>query len=87
MTPYRNAHSNRVDFLFPHSYNFPVTIKKEGKLNQVKKSKGKLSNGEGHLFGVRILEKLYDLLKGLLNEKVLQFSTTWAGRIGHWALV
>ena len=56
-------------------------------MNQVKKSKGKLANGEGHLFGVRILEKLYDLLKGLLNEKVLQFSTTWAGRIGHWALV
>lgn len=52
---------------------------------QAKKSKDGAC--DGHLFGVRILEKIYTWLAGLLNEKVLDFSITWAGRIGHWALV
>lgn len=49
--------------------------------------KTKKGSAEGHLFGVRILEKVYAWVEGLLNVKLLDFSTTWAGRIGHWALV
>jgi hypothetical protein len=54
-------------------------------VNPSKKTKS--GSAEGHLFGVRILEKVYNWLEGLLSVKVLDFSTTWAGRIGHWALV
>jgi len=54
-------------------------------VNQSKKTKS--GSAEGHLFGVRILEKLYKWLEGILNVNVLDFATKWAGRIGHWSLV
>lgn len=40
-----------------------------------------------HLFGVDFLEKFILWAKGLLNEKVLQFSLDWMTKIGHFALI
>jgi hypothetical protein len=51
-----------------------------------KKEEGAVA-AEMNLFGVRILEKVYVWLQGILSEKVFDFATLWAGRIGHWALV
>jgi hypothetical protein len=40
-----------------------------------------------HLFGVDFLEKIITWAKGLLNEKVLNFSIDWTTKIGHYALI
>jgi len=49
-----------------------------------KKSQG---GGEGYLFGVRILEKFIQFIKGVLTGKLLDFSIKWLTLIGHIGLI
>jgi hypothetical protein len=50
-------------------------------------SKGKTSKDFDHLFGFRILEKCVDFIRGKLTEKVLDFSTYWILKFGHYGMI
>lgn len=50
-------------------------------------TKKKKEEGFGHLFMVKILEKLVDFFKGLLAVNLLDFCIKWASKLGHFALI
>lgn len=52
-------------------------------------TKAKTKKGEmtGHLFGVRLVEKLIGFLRKTFSEKVLNFTLKWALIVGHFGLV
>jgi hypothetical protein len=54
----------------------------------VKKGKAKGNGGgSGHLFMVRILEKLVEFFRGLLTVDLLGFCIKWASKLGHFGLI
>ena len=52
-------------------------------------TKAKTKKGEmtGHLFGVRLVEKLIEFLRKAFSEKILNFTLKWALIIGHFGLI
>jgi hypothetical protein len=52
-----------------------------------KTTKKKKEEGSGHLFMVKILEKLVDFFKGLLSVNLLDFCIKWASKFGHFGLI
>jgi hypothetical protein len=47
----------------------------------------KQKTGFNHLFGVNLLVKFTDFIKTVLTPKLLEFSSEWMLKIGHWALI
>lgn len=52
-----------------------------------KKTKDAAQGAGFQFFGVRLLEKIVDWLRGFMTEGVLEFCIKWATKIGHWALI
>jgi hypothetical protein len=50
-------------------------------------SKEKKRKDFNHLFAFRILEKFVDFIRGKLTEKVLDFSTEWIFKFGHFGMI
>jgi hypothetical protein len=53
----------------------------------VAKAKSKKGEITGHLFGVKLIEKLIEFLRTLFSEKVLGFTLKWVMVIGHFGLI
>jgi hypothetical protein len=53
----------------------------------VAKAKSKKSEVRGHLFGIKLVEKLIEFLRSKFSEKVLAFTLKWAMVVGHYALI
>jgi hypothetical protein len=51
------------------------------------KPKTTRGGGEFYLFGVRLLEKFIEFIKGVLTADVLNFSVKWLTKIGHIGLL
>lgn len=51
------------------------------------KTKAKKGPISGHLFGVKLVEKLIEFLRGKFSEKILNFTLKWALVIGHFGLI
>lgn len=50
-------------------------------------SKEKKRKSFDHLFAFGFLEKFVDFIKGKLTEKVLDFSTDWLLKLGHYGMI
>jgi len=51
------------------------------------KAKGKKDPGTGHLFGVRMLERFVEWIRGIFTEKILAFTLKWTKIAGHYGMV
>jgi hypothetical protein len=51
------------------------------------KAESKKGEITGHLFGIKLLEKFIDFLRGLMTEKFLEITLKWAKIIGQFGLI
>jgi hypothetical protein len=51
------------------------------------KAQVKKGSGEGHLLGVRLLERFIAWIRGKLSASILDFTLKWAKIFGHYGLV